>query len=81
MSRHFANGVPAHYIGGDQATVDAYNQRLRERGIDRFDEAMHQAKLALATLEPFFKVSGDLDRWEITELDTARMLEEMNRAR
>lgn len=81
VSRHFANGVPAHYIGGDQATVDAYNQRLRERGIDRFDEAMHQAKLALATLEPFFKVSGDLDRWEITELDAARMLEEMNRAR
>ncbi|MFD3413047.1 hypothetical protein [Streptomyces cyaneofuscatus] len=73
--------MPAEYIGGDQTTVDAYNQRLRERGIDRFDEAMHQAKVALAALEPFFKVSGDIDRWEITELDAARMLEEMNRAR
>jgi hypothetical protein len=37
--------------------------------------------VALATLEPFLKVSGDIDRWEITELDAARMLEEMNRAR
>ncbi|MEE1840356.1 hypothetical protein ACIODX_10330 [Streptomyces sp. NPDC088190] len=81
VTRHFANGVPAHYVGGDQATVEAFNQRLRERGIDRFVDAMHEAKVALANLEPFFKVSGDIDRWEITETDAARMLDELNRAR
>ncbi|MEU0371028.1 hypothetical protein ABZ070_12340, partial [Streptomyces sp. NPDC006283] len=53
VCRHFANGVPASYLGGDQATVDAYNQRLRERGVDRFVDAMHEAKVALSALEPF----------------------------
>lgn len=81
VCRHFANGVPASYLGGDQATVDAYNQRLRERGVDRFVDAMHEAKVALSALEPFYKVSGDLDRWEITEADAARMLAELKRAR
>ncbi|MFD9207392.1 hypothetical protein ACFVZM_14095 [Streptomyces sioyaensis] len=81
VARHFANGVPAHYVGGDLDAVAAYNQRLRERGIDRFVEAMHEAKLALAALEPFYRVSGDLDRWEITEPDAERMLTELLRAR
>ncbi|AZK95130.1 hypothetical protein B7R87_15660 [Streptomyces tsukubensis] len=81
VARHFAHGVPAHYVGGDEATVEAYNQRLRERGIDRFVDLMHEAKVALAALEPFYKVSGDLDRWEITEPDTDRMLAELTRAR
>ncbi|WP_093492714.1 hypothetical protein [Streptomyces sp. 2112.3] len=62
-------------------TVAAYNQRLRERGIDRFVDAMHEAKLALAALEPFYRVSGDLDRWEITEPDADRMLTELLRTR
>ncbi|SEC56392.1 hypothetical protein SAMN05428945_3242 [Streptomyces sp. 2224.1] len=81
VARHFANGVPAHYVGGDVDTVAAYNQRLRERGIDRFVDAMHEAKLALAALEPFYRVSGDLDRWEITEPDADRMLTELLRTR
>ncbi|MFI1864421.1 hypothetical protein [Streptomyces jumonjinensis] len=81
VARHFANGVAAEYIGGDQTTVDAFNQRLREREIDRFVDAMHEAKVALAALELFFKVSGDIDRWEITEQDAVRMLEEMHQAR
>ncbi|WP_142142483.1 hypothetical protein [Streptomyces sp. SLBN-31] len=81
VARHFANGVPAHYVGGDAATVEAYSQRLRERGIDRFVDSMHEAKLALAALEPFYKVSGDLDSWEITEPDADRMLAELLRER
>ncbi|CAL9582936.1 MULTISPECIES: hypothetical protein [Streptomyces] len=81
VARHFANGVPAHYVGGDAATVEAFNQRLRERGIDRFVDLMHEAKVALAALEPFYKVSGDLDRWEITEPDAERMLAELIRER
>lgn len=81
VARHFAGEVPAHYVGGDAATVDAYNQRLRERGVDRFVDLMHEAKVALAALEPFYAVSGDLDRWEITESDTDRMLSELLRER
>ncbi|WP_030979969.1 hypothetical protein [Streptomyces sp. NRRL S-1824] len=81
VARHFANDVPADYVGGDSATVAAYNQRLRERGIDRFVDAMHEAKVALAALEPFYRVSGDLDRWEITEPDADRMLTELLPAR
>jgi hypothetical protein len=81
VSRHFASGVPAHYVGGDQATVAAFNQQLRERGIDRFIDAMHEAKVAIAELEPFYKVSGNIDWWEINEQDAERMLEEMIRAR
>jgi hypothetical protein len=81
VARHYADGVPAHYIGGDAATVEAYNQRLRERGVDRFVDLMHEAKVALAALEPFYKVSGNLDRWEITEPDADRMLAEMLRQR
>jgi hypothetical protein len=81
VARHFANGVPAHYVGGDAATVEAYNQRLRERGIDRFVDSMHEAKVALAALEPFYRVTGDLDRWEITEPDADRMLTELLRER
>ncbi|GHE42827.1 hypothetical protein GCM10018785_10550 [Streptomyces longispororuber] len=81
VSRHFANGVPAHYVGGDAATVEAFNQRLRERGIDRFADSMHEAKVALAALEPFCRVSGHLDRWEITESDAVRMLAELMRER
>lgn len=80
-TRHFANGVPAHYIGGDAATVEAFNQRLRERGVDRFVDAMHEAKLALASLEPFYKVTVNLDQWEITEVDADRILVELLRAR
>ncbi|MFE2055577.1 hypothetical protein [Streptomyces sp. NPDC059446] len=76
-ARHFAQDVPAQYVGGDAATVEAYNQRLRERGIDRFVDSMHEAKVALAALAPFHAVSGDLDRWEITEPDAARMLAEL----
>ncbi|MFC8074454.1 hypothetical protein ACFUN8_02800 [Streptomyces sp. NPDC057307] len=81
VARHFANGVPAHYVGGDTATVEAFNQRMRERGIDRFVDSMHEAKVALAALEPFYKVSGDLDRWEITDPDADRMLTELLRQR
>jgi hypothetical protein len=73
--------VPAHYVGGDATTVAAYNQRLRERGIDRFVDSMHEAKVSLAALEPFYKVTGDLDRWEITEPDADRMLAELLRER
>ncbi|MFD3922501.1 hypothetical protein [Streptomyces sp. NPDC058595] len=81
VARHFANAVPAHYVGGDTTAVEAFNQRLRERGIDRFVDSMHEAKVALAALEPFYKVSGDLDRWEITEPDADRMLAELLRQR
>jgi hypothetical protein len=42
---------------------------------------MHEAKVALAALEPFYRVSGDLDRWEITEPDAERMLAELIRKR
>lgn len=81
VARHFATDVPAHYVGGDASTVGAYNQRLRERGIDRFVDSMHEAKVALAALEPFHAVRGDLDRWEITEPDANRILGELLRER
>ncbi|MFH8445756.1 hypothetical protein ACH4D3_31640 [Streptomyces sp. NPDC018026] len=81
VARHFPNGVPASYVGGSPETVEAYNQRLRERGVDRFIDAMHEAKVALSALEPFYKITGDFDRWEITEPEADRILRELLRER
>ena len=81
VARHVPTSVPATSVGGDSSVVEAYNQRLRERSIDRCVDAMYEAKVALAALEPFHKVTGDLDRWEITETDTDRILRELLGAR
>ncbi|MGC5365709.1 hypothetical protein ACPXCE_29240 [Streptomyces sp. DT24] len=81
VARHFPTGVHATYLGGDAAAAEAYSLRLRERSIDRYIDAMSEAKVALAALEPFYKIHGGLDSWEITEPDAERIMRELVRAR
>ncbi|WP_141712430.1 MULTISPECIES: hypothetical protein [unclassified Streptomyces] len=81
VARHLPTGVHATYLGGDVAAAEAYSLRLRERSVDRYIDAMSEAKVALAALEPFYRVRGDLDSWEITEPDAERIMRELIRAR
>lgn len=81
MARNFPTGVHATYLGSDDAAAEAYSLRLRERSIDRYIDSMSEAKVALAALEPFYKVRVDLDGWEITEPDAERIMRELLRAR
>ncbi|MGW8374486.1 hypothetical protein [Streptomyces sp. ODS28] len=81
VARNFPTGVHATYLGSDDAAAEAYSLRLRERSIDRYIDSMSEAKVALAALEPFYKVRVDLDGWEITEPDAERIMRELLRAR
>ncbi len=38
-ARYIPQAVPVSYLGGDQIAADEFNQRLRERSVDRFCDA------------------------------------------
>jgi hypothetical protein len=74
--RDLATGVQADVHGGTPEEISSFNRAVRERGIERFIDAMYEAKVALAALEPYYVPSIAIDRWEIApEVGQALMAE------
>ncbi|MFF9397052.1 hypothetical protein [Streptomyces griseoluteus] len=74
--RDLAAGVQADVRGGTPEEISSFNRAVRERGIERFIDAMYEAKVALDGLEPYYVPSITIDRWEIApEVGQAPMAE------
>jgi hypothetical protein len=79
--RHRPTEVPADYLGGDENVTEKFNEQLREKGLNRFFDAQHEARLALALLEPYYSVRDSDDSWEISGERAEALLRELKKAR
>lgn len=78
--RDLATGVQPDVHGGTPEEVSSFNKSVGERGIERFIDAMYEAKAALADLEPYYVTSVTIDRWEIAPEVGRSIITELRRA-
>ncbi|NEY32695.1 hypothetical protein GTU99_10910 [Streptomyces sp. PRKS01-65] len=70
---------PAMLGGGEQARE--FNERLPVQRVERFLDATYEMRKAIAELEPHYKVQWDPDRYQLTEDELTRLVDQLERAR
>lgn len=77
LARNYPRHVAPAELGPDAQRAADFNAELAIRGFERFTEATHEMRAALAALEPYFVPVWNSDQWLITDETAASLLAQL----